>query len=213
MKVIDCEQRSDVWRKARVGMFTASCASEMMATIKSGEAAARRDLRVRLVCERLTGEPQEDGYVSASMARGTDKEPDALMAYEAMTGNLARPCGFVAHDTLPAGCSPDGVIGDFDGLLELKCPKTATHLSYLKAKTVPRDYLFQIVHSLWITGAQYCDFVSFDDRLPPTLQVFHVRVPRNQAEIDSYELMARAFLAEIDKELDELGKLAGVVAA
>jgi hypothetical protein len=213
VKVFDCIQRSPEWFVARVGKFTASRAADMMATIKSGEAAARRDLRTQLVCERLTGQPQEDPYINAAMQRGIDKEGDALLAYEALTGLVARPCGFFAHDTLMAGCSPDGTIGDGVGLLELKCPKTATHLDYLKAKTVPKSYLYQMVHALWITGAEWCDFVSFDDRLPPALQVFYVRVPRVPAEIDSYELMARAFLAEIDRDLDELGKLAGVVAA
>lgn len=213
MKIIDCEQRSDAWYKARIGKFTASRAADMMATIKSGEAAARRDLRMQIVCERLTGVSQEDAYVNAAMQRGLDKESDALMAYEALTGHLAQPCGFVVHDTLPVGCSPDGIIGDFVGGLEVKCPKTATHLAYLEAKTVPKDYLYQIVHSLWVTGAQWWDFISFDDRLPPSLQVFHVRVMRNQAEIDSYEIMARAFLSEIDRKVEELAKLAGVVAA
>jgi putative phage-type endonuclease len=213
VRILTTEQRTPEWFAARIGKFTASRASDMMATIKSGEAAARRDLRVQIVCERLTGASQEDTYVNATMQRGVDKEPDAFGAYEALTGHLARQVGFLAHDTLPAGCSPDGVIGEFEGLLECKCPKTATHLSYLKSKAVPKDYFWQIQHSLWITGAQWCDFVSFDDRLPPGLQVFRVRVQRNEAEINSYELMARAFLSEIDKECDELAKLAEVVAA
>jgi hypothetical protein len=213
VKVIDCLQRSPEWHAARVGMFTASCAGDMMATIKSGEAAARRDLRVRLVVERLTGQSQEDVYVNAAMQRGIDKEAEAFAAYEALTGNIAFAVGFLAHDTLKAGCSPDGVIGDFEGGLEVKCPKSATHLAYLKAKTLPRDYVHQIAHSLWITGAKWWDFVSFDDRFPPTLQVFHIRVTRNEADIAAYELMARSFLSEIDAELDVVAQLAGVVAA
>jgi hypothetical protein len=183
-----------------------------MATVKSGEAAARRDLRTRLVLERLTGLSQENGYVNADMQRGTDKEPDAFAAYEALTGNLASPCGFFMHDTLRAGCSPDGIIGALDGLLELKCPKSATHLGYLRSKTVPRDYLYQIQHALWITGARWADFVSFDDRFPPPLQVFHVRVTRNETDVHGYELLARAFLTDVDREFEEVQAMAGAAA-
>lgn len=192
-------------------MFTASRAGDMMATIKSGEAAARRDLRVQLVCERLTGVSQENGYVNADMQRGIDKEADALMAYEALTGQLAQPVGFIAHDELLAGCSPDGLIGDVGGL-ELKCPKSATHLAYLRSKSVPKDYLYQMVHGLWITGAQWWDFVSFDDRFPPPLQVFHIRLQRNDTDVKAYEVMARAFLNEIDREVEEVRKLEAVPA-
>ncbi len=213
VKIITTEQRTPEWYQARVGLFTASRAADMLATIKSGEAAARRDLRVQLVCERLTGTSQEDAYVNSTMQRGIDKEADAFAAYEALTGNLARPCGFLAHDTLKAGCSPDGEIGGFVGLLEVKCPKTATHLSYLKTQTVPKDYLAQIVHALWITGAQWCDFVSFDDRLPEHLQVFSIRVTRNEDEIATYDTAARAFLKEIDQECESLMKRLEAVSA
>jgi predicted phage-related endonuclease len=202
MKVNDCVQRSPEWHQARVGLFTASRASDMMATVKSGEAAARRDLRVQLVVERLTGRSADSGYVNADMQRGMDKEGDALAAYEALTGHLVRSVGFVAHDTLPVGCSPDGIIGEFEGVLEMKCPRSATHLGYLRSKTIPKEYLYQVTHALWITGAQWADFVSFDDRFPAHLQVFRVRVPRNETDIKAYEVMARAFLTEIDREMD-----------
>jgi len=213
VKILTTEQRTDGWFKARLGYFTASRAADMMATIKSGEAAARRDLRTQLVLERITGVSQENGYVNADMQRGIDKEPDALAAYESLTGRLVQPVGFLAHDTLLLGCSPDGIVGDFEGGLELKCPKSATHLGYLKAKALPKEYLQQIAHSLLVTDARWWDFVSFDDRFPPSLQVFHVHVERVEAEIASYELMARAFLSEVDRECDELAKLAGLVAA
>lgn len=193
-------------------MFTASCAGDMLATIKSGEAAARRDLRLRLVLERLTGVSQENAYVNADMQRGIDKEPDAIAAYEGLTGNLIRPVGFVMHDTLKAGASPDGIVGDYEGGLELKCPKSATHLGYLRGKTLPKEYHGQIMHALWLTGAQWWDFLSFDDRFPEPLRVFHVRVTRNQTEVDAYEFMARQFLNEIDKELADIEALVGAAA-
>ena len=198
--ICDYEQRSPGWFEARLGRLTGSRAADMLATIKSGEAAARRDLRTQLVLERITGQSQENGYINADMQRGTEKEPDALAAYEALTGNLARGVGFLAHDVLKAGCSPDGEIGGFVGLLELKCPKSATHLGYLKAKTVPKDYHAQMVHALWITGAQWCDFLSFDDRFSPELQTFLVRVKRSGVDIDGYERKALAFLAEVEAE-------------
>lgn len=210
MKILTTTQRTPEWFAARVGMFTASTASDMLATIKTGEAAKRRDLRMRLVCERLTGQPQEGGFVNAEMQRGIDKEAEAFAAYEALTGEMATTVGFVAHDTLLAGCSPDGEIGGFTGLLEVKCPKTSTHVGYLRNKGVPSDYVPQMVHALWITGAQWCDFVSFDDRLPAHLSLFVVRLNRDEKQIASYALAADLFLKEIQKECDEV---AGLVTA
>jgi predicted phage-related endonuclease len=210
--VVCTEQRQPEWYAARVGKLTGSAAGDMLARIKTGEAAARRDLRTRLVCERLTGQSQEDGFVSPAMQWGIEKEADAFAAYEAQTGTLVNRVGFLAHDTLPAGCSPDGEVGGYTGIIELKAPKSATHLKYIRAGTVPSDYLPQITHNLWITGAQWCDFASFDDRFPPALHLFRVRVERNQADIDAYELMARAFLNEVEAELAELDARAGAAA-
>lgn len=207
MKILTTTQRTPEWVTARLGMFTASCAADMLAQIKSGESAKRRDLRMRLVCERLTGQPQDDAYVNAAMQRGIDKEADAFAAYEALTGEMANTVGFLAHDALLAGCSPDGEIGGFAGLLEVKCPKTSTHVSYMRAKGVPSDYVPQMVHALWITGAAWCDFVSFDDRLPAHLQLFTVRLNRDEKQIAAYEMAATLFLSEVQKECDEIAGL------
>jgi hypothetical protein len=201
--IIDAPQRSEAWFAARLGRLTGSRAADCLATIKSGEAAARRDLRTQLVCERLTGTLQEDGFVNQAMQRGIDVEPQAFAAYEALTGNLAQRTGFLAHNTLQVGCSLDGHIGAFEGILELKCPKSATHLSYLRSPgKVPAAHLPQIVHNLWVSGAAWCDFLSFDDRFPPPLQTFLVRVERNEQEITSYALAAALFLSEVQAELD-----------
>lgn len=213
MRVLTTTQRTPDWHQARVGMLTASRACDMLATIKNGEAAARRDLRLQLVLERLIGLPQEDVFLNEAMQRGIDKEGDAFAAYESLTGNLASPCGFLAHDTLQAGCSPDGAIGDFVGVLELKCPKSATHLSYIRSKVVPRDYLAQMTHTLWITGAQWADFLSFDDRFPLPLQVFYARVNRAEVDLKAYELAANLFLSEVEKESADLARLVEGVAA
>lgn len=210
--IINAEQRSPEWFQARLGRLTGSRACDMLATIKTGEAAARRDLRAQLIVERLTGTLQENGYVNAEMQRGIDLEPDAFAAYEALTGNLVRRTGFLSHTDLMAGCSLDGDVNGFEGIVELKCPKSATHLSYLRSGKVPTNHYPQLLHNLWISGAQWADFVSYDDRFPEYLQVFCVRVPRVEFDVMTYARAAEAFLAEVDRELEEVKKL-GTVAA
>jgi len=207
MRVCDVAQRSPEWASLRLGRLGGSDASDMLAILKSGsEAASRRDLRTRLCLERLTGQSQDNGYVNADMARGTDLEPLALAAYEAQTGALVQPIGYCAHDTLAAGCSPDGLVED-DGLVEVKCPRSANHLAYLKAQSVPKEHLPQIVHQLWITGRAWCDFVSFDPRFGDELQLFVCRYHRNDVEIATYEKVVRSFLDETDREVAEVHAL------
>ncbi len=201
-RVIDCEQRSPEWRAARAGRLCASDAKHMLATIKSGEAASRRDLRVRLTVERLTGMPQEEPFINDAMEWGIEHEADALAAYEAQTGLLASSVGYLAHTDLLAGGSPDGVIGDFDGLVELKCPKSATHYGYLRGNgKPPAEHVAQLTHLLWLTGCPWIDFLSFDPRFPSALQTFYVRVQRADVDLKAYDAAARAFLAEVDTEV------------
>jgi predicted phage-related endonuclease len=205
------DQRTPAWYAARVGKLTASRACDMLATIKTGEAAARRDLRMQIVCERLTGLSQDNGFVNAEMQRGIDKEADARAAYEAATGALVQPCGFLQHPELATGGSPDGEIGGYTGLVEIKCPKSATHLAYLRSHAVPKDYVAQIQHQMWLTGAAWCDFVSFDDRFPEALRLVVVRVSREHVDLKAYELLVRMFLAECDKEYKDVAQLAADV--
>lgn len=212
MRVFRCPQRSPEWFQARLGHLTGSVAKDMMATIKSGEAATRRNLRTRLVVERLTSAPQDDGFTSAAMQHGIDKEPDAFAAYMGLTGEMASLVGFVGHDELLAGCSPDGIVGDFEGVLELKCPMSATHLDYLRGGTVPAFYRYQLIHNLWITGAQWADFVSFDDRFPESLQVVRYRLLASDIDLQAYELAVRMFLNEVDQEVNELTSRIGAMA-
>lgn len=202
--IINADQRSPEWFAARAGRLTGSRAADMLATIKSGEAAARRDYRMQLVCERLTGQPQEDGFVNAAMQRGIDLEPMAFAAYEAVTGNVAVRTGFLSHVAHLAGCSLDGHVDNFAGIVELKCPKSSTHLKYLRDGSIPRDYLPQITHNLWISGAEWCDFLSFDDRFPSELQVFYTRVLAVDLDMSAYEKSALAFLAEVETETNAL---------
>lgn len=172
----------------------------MLATIKSGEAAARRDYRLQLVCERLTGQPQDDVFVNAAMQRGIDCEPLAFAAYESLTGQVVHRSGFLASVDHLMGCSLDGHVDDFAGILECKCPKSATHLKYLRDGGVPKEHLPQITHNLLVTGADYCDFFSWDDRFPVDLQTFLVRVTRADVDLKDYETKALAFLAEVERD-------------
>ena len=207
--IIDAEQRSEMWLAARAGRVTASRAAAVLAKIKSGEAAARRDYRCQLVVERLTGQPTEDGYTNKEMQRGIDLEPAAIGEWEVNSGLIARRTGFLQMNELMAGCSLDADVNNFQGLVEVKCPKTATHLEYLKARRLPPEYVPQCTHQMWVTGAEWLDFVSYDDRLPEGLQYFCVRVYREEfkKEFDSYEPELLKFLAEVDAEVQALQKL------
>ena len=211
--ILDAPQRSAEWFAARAGRLTGSVAKDVFATIKSGEAAARRDLRTRLVVERLTGRPQEDDYQNADMRRGIELEPAARLAYEAASGNLVEQTGFLAHLDLPVGCSLDGHVGDFAGIVELKCPRSARHLTYLKADTLPVEHKYQVIHNLFVSGAQWCDFVSFDPTWPEHLQLAVIRVERDAKEIASYEFAIRQFLKEVDAEYETVVNLRKGVAA
>lgn len=205
--IVEHEQRSPAWFLARSGRLTGSRASDILAKIKTGEAAGRRDYRLQLAAERLTGTPQEDGFVNAAMQRGIDCEPIAFAAYEAATGEMVRRTGFICADDMMVGCSLDGDVDNFEGLIELKCPKTATHLSYFKSGGIPSAHMAQLTHNLWVTGAKWIDFASFDDRLPKALQLFRVRLLAENANLVAYEAEAIRFLAEVDDEVKSLAAL------
>lgn len=203
--VIDAEQRSEMWLAARAGRATGSRAGDILAKLKSGgEAAVRRDYRLQLAVEVLTGRPQDGGYINVEMQRGIDCEPLALAAYEAQSGNVLRRTGFLAMNEVRAGCSLDADVDDFAGIVEAKCPKSATHIAYLKGQKVPPEYVPQLTHNIWVTGAQWADFVSWDDRLPEGLQYFCVRVRREELDIKGYEAELTRFLAEVTIEVRDL---------
>lgn len=205
--VHDVEQGGDDWRALRLGLVTGSRAVDMLTEVKSGEAAGRRNLRTKLVLERVTQESQDDTFVSAAMRWGTEKEPEARALYQALTGQLVRRVGFVKHTTAAIGYSPDGVIGDFAGLIECKAPLPATHMKYLLTGIVPHEYLCQIKHGLYVTGAAFCDFVSYQPRFPPAGRLFMTRVDRKTIKFDVYEAALSAFLKEVDAEHASLVQL------
>lgn len=213
MKILELEQGTPEWKAARAGKVTASKVSDVLAKIKTGEAAARRDYRAQIVAEILTGTPQDDIFINDAMRWGTEQEPFARAAYETTRGVLVDQVGLVIHPTIERGAaSPDGLV-DPDGLVEIKCPKTAQHLSYLLANEVPSQYQPQMLWQMACCGAQWCDFASFDPRLPEDLQLFVVRFHRDQARIDAMEAEVKAFLDEVDATLASLKNREKAVAA
>jgi hypothetical protein len=202
--VLECDQGTPEWLLARCGRVTGSRAKDMMATIKSGEAAPRRDYRLQLVCERLTGQPQDDQFVSADMKRGTELEPAARAAYESATGLMVTQTGFLSHRTMHCGASLDGHVGNFVGLVELKVPRPATHLKYLRAGILPTEHRWQLVHNLFVTNAEWADFVSYCPAMPEPLQLFTVRLSIDDVDMTAYQLALSLFLSEVEKELDSI---------
>lgn len=199
--IIDVPQRSEAWFKARLGRLTGSRAGDMLKTIKSGAfAASRRDYLLELALERVTGRVQEPGHVTADMQRGIELEGEARLVYMEQTGAGVVCSGFLSHNIYQAGCSLDGHVDDFAGIIEIKCPKSATHVEYLRTGSVPADYQAQILHGLWMTGAQWCDFISYDNRFPLKSRLLVRRVERNDAHIQIYEDAALKFLADVAAE-------------
>lgn len=194
------EQRSDAWFAARLGKATASRFHDIMSKTKSGPSAYRKNYKAELVVERLTGE-KASSFTSPAMQWGIDNEPIARLAYTAETGNDVEDATFVQHMTLEAGASPDGYVGE-DGLVEIKCPNTATHIETLWTKKVPFQYIAQVQGQLWITGRKWCDFVSFDPRMPSNAQLFITRVERDEDYITSLEDEIVDFLDEVEQDFE-----------
>lgn len=205
MRIINCVQGEPEWFAARCGVVSASRFAAVMATIKTGEAAERRNYRTDLVVERLTGKPLET-FTTKAMQQGIEREPLARLAYEARTGNLVEEVGFCRHDVLLAGASPDGLI-DEDGGLEIKCPERSAHLRYLQQDMEPPEYTWQIQGGMWITGRVWWDFVSFNPDFPEHLQLIVRRIKRNEEAINKLAAEITKFLAEVDAEVERVNNL------
>jgi len=206
MKTIDCAQGTTEWHAARAGVCTASRFADVMAKVKSGEAAGRRNYRVDLVVETLTGRPL-DGFTNAAMRQGIEREPMARLAYETETGLSVEQVGFLMHDSLRAGASPDGLIGAAGGL-EIKCPERSAHLTYLKQTAEPPEYTWQIQGGMWITGREWWDFVSWNPDFPEGLQLIVRRIPRDDKAIATLAIEVKAFMEEVDNEVEQMSRLA-----
>jgi len=203
------EQGTDEWFAARIGKVTASRVADIIAKTKTGYSSSRDNYMAQLICERLTNQ-KADGFTNAAMQWGTETEPLARLSYEVAQNVLVDEVGFVPHPRiLMAGASPDGLVGD-NGLLEIKCPNTATHIDTLLSETVPGKYNTQMQFQMACTDREWCDFVSFDNRLPTELQLFVKRVPRDNVFIRLIEGEIVQFIAELDDKINKLMKVKNV---
>lgn len=204
MIVIDVPQGSPEWFEARLGRLTGSVAHEAFARTKSGWSTSRRNLLLDMVLERMTGKPRQGPRQTDAMREGKDREALAIGAYEALTGELVSTCGFVQHDTLMAGCSPDGYVGNFDRIVSIKCRQPAAHLDFWRSGVVPGDALTQIRHEVWITGAAAADYFGWNPDFPARGESRLVTLTRAELDIPAYEAAALTFLEEVDQELRTL---------
>lgn len=196
-------QGTPEWFEQRRGKVTASRIADLMAKTKSGYSTSRQNYLMQLLCERLTGKIEE-GYKSAAMQRGNDLEAEARNWYQLETGESVEEVSFIDHPKINfAGASPDGLVGA-EGLIEIKCPNTATHIETLRKKEPIDRYYKQMQWQMAVTGRKWCDFVSFDNRLPDNLAYFCKRIPRDEAVIQEIEQEVQAFLLELDVTVAEL---------
>lgn len=205
MRMIEHPQGSPEWLQSRCGIPSASRFAAVMAKIKTGESAERRNYRTDLVVERLTGKPLE-GFTTAAMKQGVEREPFARMAYEARTGLIVQEVGFCLHDTMEAGASPDGLI-DADGGLEIKCPERSAHLRYIQQPGEPPEYTWQIQGGMWITGRAYWDFVSYNPDFPEHLQLIVRRIKRDEDAIKRLADEVARFVEEVRAETEAVRNL------
>ena len=203
MSPADIEQRSEAWIQIRLGKVTASRIADVCARTKTGWGASRKNYMADLVAERLTGKKVE-GFTNAAMQWGTDMEPEARIAYEFYRDSSVSEVGFVPHPSIAeTGASPDGLVGD-DGLVEIKCPNTATHIETLRGGTLPEKYFLQMQWQMACTGRQWTDFASYDPRLPESMRLFVDRVKRDDTAIAAIEKDVTDFLMELRAIVSEL---------
>lgn len=200
------DQRSAEWFAARLGRVTASRVADVLAVTKSGPSASRANYAAELVVERLTGNPTET-FSNAAMQRGTDLEPAARDCYVFASGNAVTEIGFVVHPAISmSGASPDGLVGT-DGLIEIKCPGTAKHIDTLLQAKIDDRYIKQMQWQMACTGRAWCDFVSYDPRLPEELQLAIHRIERDADLIATMEASVSAFLTDIQTTVGRLNDL------
>lgn len=199
-------QGTQEWRQARCGSVGASRVHDIIATTRSGGyTTGRKNYLAELVCERLTGMPAER-FVSAAMAYGTEFEPEARFAYALKQGVEIVEVGLIRHPTIAgAHASPDGLIGD-DGLVEIKVPNSATHIETLLGGKLDPAYHHQMQFQMACTGRKYCDFVSYDRRLPPPMQLHITRIKRDDDLIEGIETQVVQFLIDLNATVDLLRK-------
>lgn len=197
------DQRSADWFAARCGKVTASRIADLMARTKTGYSTSRANYRAQLICERLT-ECVEPSYCNPAMQHGIDTEAEAREAYRQHMLTPVEEIAFVDHPTIArAGASPDGLVGS-DGLVEIKCPITATHIDTLLSASVADKYFKQMQFQMACTGRVWCDFVSYDNRVPEAMRLFVQRVLRDEKAIAEIEAEVVSFLAEVEDTVAQL---------
>lgn len=203
---IHVEQGTPEWKAARMGHVTASGIANVMAKGKDkSEAITRFKYKVQIVAERMTGVSAES-YSNAAMEWGVEQEGFAVIAYESQRNVLVDKTGFWLHPEIKwLGVSPDRLV-DEDGIIEVKCPNTTTHLGYLFENRIPPDYYKQIQCQLWVTGRDWCDFVSFDPRLPKRNQLLIVRTVRDEKMIEEMQAETEKFLGEVESLINKLAE-------
>jgi putative phage-type endonuclease len=200
------DQRTDEWFESRLGKATASRIADIIAKTKTGPSASRENYAVQLVLERIT-QTKGESYSNAAMQWGTETEPLARQAYELKRGLFVNEVGFIDHPTISnSGASPDGLVGT-DGLVEIKCPNSATHMETLVTRKIPQKYIPQMTWQMACTGRSWCDFVSFDPRFPEHLQIFIERIEYDPTYVRMLELEVTQFLDEVEKKVEILRKM------
>lgn len=202
----DLVQGTAEWHEVRLGKVTASRVADVIAKTKTGPAASRKNYEAQLIAERLTGE-KTDSFTNPAMQWGNDTEAEARAAYSFHMDVDVEEVGFVVHPRIEdSGASPDGLVGD-DGLVEIKCPNTATHIETLLSGKIPAKYRTQMMWQMACTERAWCDFVSFDPRLPERQRLFIQRVDRDAEVIEGLQAEVVAFLAEIGAKIEALNAL------
>lgn len=200
------EQRSEEWFAVRRGKVTASRIADLTAKTRSGYGASRANYMAQLIAERLTGIVAES-YTNSAMQWGMDQEPAARSLYELLQGVSVEEVGFIVHpDIAEAGASPDGLVGD-EGMVEIKCPNTATHIETLLSGSVAGKHIKQMQWQMACADRRWCDFVSFDPRMPPDLQMFVTRVDRDTAALIEITGEVVKFLGELESKIEALKNL------
>ncbi len=196
-------QGTSEWHAIRLGKVTASRMADVVGRTKTGYGAGRKNYMAELVAERLTG-TRSEGFTNAAMQWGTDMEPDARAAYQFHANTRVEQVGFLPHPTIgDTGASPDGLVAA-DGMVEIKCPNTATHIETLLGGSVPEKYYLQMQWQMACSGRQWCDFASFDPRLPESMSLYVQRIPRDDARIAELETEVVGFLSELRDTVDRL---------
>ena len=200
------EQGSDEWKDYKRGKVSASSVIKIVKGTRGAYLSDRKNYMSDLIIEILTGNNTEH-FTSTAMEHGTETEPLARAAYEAITGSMVSQVGFIDHDTIADfGASPDGLV-NVDGLIEIKCPNTATHLDTLINGTIKRDYIYQVQAVMLCGKRAWCDFISYDPRLPDNLSIWIKRINRDDVMIAEIEAEVKKFQGELQETLEKLRAL------